>query len=267
MIVDKRIAWVNQRCCDMVGYDAEELTDREPTILYPDRESFERIDRARKEQFTRNGISTLEAKWKRKDGKIVDLLLSSAPLDASDGTGGFTFTALDISERKTAENLIRQSEQTYREIFNASNDVIFIHDLDSGQIIDVNSRIKALYGYEPEAVSEMTLADLSSGTPLYTQEEAVDWLQKTAGEGPQVFEWQAKGKDGKLFWVEVSLKQASIGGVDRLLAVVRDIQARKIAERELLDYRHHLEEMVRRRTAEVEAKNKELETFTYSVSP
>ena len=62
------------------------------------------------------------------------------------------------------------------------------------------------------------------------------------------------------------MKRAAIGGVDRLLAVIRDIRERKATELELRAYREHLEELVDRRTAEVKAKNTELETFTYSVS-
>jgi light-regulated signal transduction histidine kinase (bacteriophytochrome) len=66
--------------------------------------------------------------------------------------------------------------------------------------------------------------------------------------------------------VEVNLKRAFIGGEDRLLAVVSDIHQRKLTELELETHRKHLEELVDQRTAEIQAKNKELETFTYSVS-
>ncbi len=51
-----------------------------------------------------------------------------------------------------------------------------------------------------------------------------------------------------------------------MLAVIRDIRQRKAADKELAEYREHLEELVDRRAAEIKAKNKELEMFTYSVS-
>jgi len=194
------------------------------------------------------------------------VLLNSTPLDQWDWKKGMTITALDITERKKAIRLLQESERTYRQIFNASNDVIFIHDIETGKIIDVNFQLKSLYGYDYEESLCLDIEKLSAGVPPYAGTDAKVWLEKTMQEGPQVFEWMAKDKDGRVFWVEVSLKQASISGVDRILAVVRDIRERKAAEKKLLDYKIHLENMVERRTAEIQAKNKELETFTYSVS-
>ncbi len=71
---------------------------------------------------------------------------------------------------------------------------------------------------------------LSSQIPPYTVKEAGEWVAKAVRGEPQVFEWHAKDKNGGLFWVEVNLKRASIGGEDRILAIVRDIDQRKKAE-------------------------------------
>jgi PAS domain S-box-containing protein len=121
----------------------------------------------------------------------------------------------------------------YRAIFDAANDAIFLHDIKTGAILDVNRKMCDMYGYTREEACQLNVEALSAGEKPYTQDEAVRLLQKAAEGEPQVFEWVAKHKNGRLFWVEVNLKRAFIGCEDRLLAIVRDIGRRKEAEEEL----------------------------------
>ncbi len=136
----------------------------------------------------------------------------------------------DIRERKRAEEAIEISERSYREIFNASNEAILVHDMETGEILDVNQTMREMFGRPYEKANALGVDDLSRGEPPYTRDHARRWIGKTAKEGPQRFEWMAKRKNGELFWTEVHLKQAVIGGRDRLLAFVSDITGRKRAE-------------------------------------
>jgi PAS domain S-box-containing protein len=63
-------------------------------------------------------------------------------------------------------------------------------------------------------------------------EGALTKIKATLPGSPQIFDWHARTKDGRLFWVEISLRVARIGNDDRLIAVVRDISERKKAEEE-----------------------------------
>ncbi|MHB1419828.1 MAG: PAS domain S-box protein [Bacillota bacterium] len=74
---------------------------------------------------------------------------------------------------------------------------------------------------------------MSLGQPPFSHKEALRWRNKAAQEGPQLFEWLGKKKNGKLFWVEVNLKCAEISGRQSLMAIVRDITDRKQAEKSL----------------------------------
>ena len=139
----------------------------------------------------------------------------------------------DVTDRKQAEERLRVSETNYRSIFNSANDAIFVHDMETGEVIDVNAKMCEMYGFSPEEIRPIKVEDLSSGEPPYTQEDALRWIQKAVQGEPQLFEWRAKDRHGRLFWVEVNLKRASIGGVERLLTVVRDITQRKRMEEEL----------------------------------
>jgi len=150
-----------------------------------------------------------------------------------------------------AQKALQESERNYREIFHSTNDAFFIHDLTSGAILDVNKAMCEMYGYSRDEVLHLSAGELSAGEPPFTSRDAAQWIAKTLAEGPQNFEWLAKRRNGDLFWVEVNLKPANIGGQDRLLAVVHDIEARKKAEEEVRQYSLHLEQFVEKRTAEL----------------
>ncbi|MCF8090126.1 MAG: PAS domain S-box protein, partial [Desulfotignum sp.] len=266
MVADRILTWVNDNMIEMTGYAHKDLIGSSARMLYPDQEEFDRVGQEKYAQIETKGTGTVETRWQTKEGNVIDVLLSSTPLNLSDWSQGVTFTALDITARKQSEKQLIDSERNYREIFDAANDVVMIHDKTSGEIVDANSKASDLYGYEPSELYGMTVESMSQGEPPFTMVEAAEWIKKTVEEGPQVFEWMARDKKGNAFWVEVSLKNALIGGKDRLLAVIRDIRQRKAADKEIAEYREHLEELVDRRAAEIKAKNKELETFTYSVS-
>jgi len=139
----------------------------------------------------------------------------------------------DIAERKRAEEALRNSEANYRAIFDAAEDAIFIHDIDSGAILDANPKACEMYGYTREELQRVDIGALSSGVPPYTQQHAMR-LMKRIVEGEQVaIEWHARRKDGELFWFEVAGKRVTIGGQHRILAIGRDITDRKRAAEEL----------------------------------
>ena len=142
----------------------------------------------------------------------------------------FSVRAAVEIERCNADKARRISEDSYRTIFDAYEDVIFIHDIDTGAIIDVNPKACSVYGYSREEFLNMDVSQLGSGVPPYTMDTAVKYIQKAKQGEPQQLEWHRKNKDGSLRWDEVYIKRASIGGVDRILAITRDITERKERE-------------------------------------
>ncbi len=140
----------------------------------------------------------------------------------------------DVTDQKRVENEILKSEDRLRSIYNSVHDSIFIHDAESGKILDVNAQACSMYGYSHAEMLARSVGDISSGFSPYSQKDAITWLQKVAAEGPQGFQWNARHKDGHLFWVDVAMSKTVIGQEERVIAAVRDVSERKRLEEQLL---------------------------------
>ena len=139
----------------------------------------------------------------------------------------------DIAERKRADEALRVSEASYRAIFDAAEDAIFVIDIETAAIVDANPKASASFGYSREEFRRLDLGTLGSGVHPYTQQGAMDlFARAVSGEQLRV-EWHGKTKDGDLRWQEVFGKRVTIGGQDRILALARDITDRKVAEEAL----------------------------------
>lgn len=135
-----------------------------------------------------------------------------------------------LSEIQVQNQAIQASEANYREIFEKANDAIFVREIGAGRVLSVNQKAMDMTGYSREELTSPHPPGLSSGKAGFTEGDEARWLKKATEEGPQVFEWQARRKDGSLHWMEVSLSRAVIGGQERLLAFFRDIGDRKKIE-------------------------------------
>jgi PAS domain S-box-containing protein len=136
-------------------------------------------------------------------------------------------------ERATAAAALRASEANYRQIFEASEDSIFVHDWETGAIVDVNLRACESYGYTRDELLGLRVRDLSADEPPYSEAEALRWIEHAKREGSVGFEWRRRNKDGSLHWDDVRLKRAKIGGQMRIVAFTREITERKAAEEAL----------------------------------
>lgn len=110
VVTERIITDVNAQVCEMSGYSSEELIGTRSRIFYPTQEEYEYVGKVKYRLISESGTGTVETRWKRKDGSIIDVLLSSAPIDNSDLSKGVTFSALDITERKKAEEALLYSK-------------------------------------------------------------------------------------------------------------------------------------------------------------
>lgn len=151
-------------------------------------------------------------------------------------------------------------EARYRSLFETAIDGIFV--LADGRFADCNPAALELFrcgrdgivGRRPEEVSPAFQPDGSRSV-----EAARNWIDHAlAGHDPR-FEWVHRRADGTDFHAEVSLSAYECLGAQHITAVVRDVSARKRAERELSTYRESLERLVKERTGELELAKVNLE--------
>ncbi|MFC1500423.1 PAS domain S-box protein [Candidatus Zixiibacteriota bacterium] len=127
----------------------------------------------------------------------------------------------------------KHPSSSWTELFNAANDAIFIHDAETGTVLDVNQRTCEMFGYSVKEFMALDVGGFSSGMEGYDQAGAMEKMAEAAGGGENLFEWQCRKKSGEIFWVEVNLKTATLLDRDIVFALVRDITERKITEEAL----------------------------------
>jgi PAS domain S-box-containing protein len=132
--------------------------------------------------------------------------------------------------RASAEIERRRSAASYRAIFESAESCIFLHDHDTGAIVDVNPKACATYGYTADEMRRLSIADLSSGVPPYTGADGLMLLERARRGEVVRAEWHRRNRDGSLHWDDVTLKKVEIEGRPHIMAVTREITGRKAAE-------------------------------------
>lgn len=145
-------------------------------------------------------------------------------------------------------------DQTFKDLFDNSSDLIYIHD-ENGIFIDVNKAVLEKYGYNKDEVIGQTPQMFS----VAGMNDLDDVIAKTkvvwAGGPPQSLEWWSKRRDNSMFLKELILRKGKYFGRDVIVATGRDITARKKVENEL-----------RQKNEELKNLNEALDAFVYSAS-
>ncbi len=188
-------------------------------------------------------------------GKGAYLWSTAAPLlDRNGSVTGFIQSIRNISDRKRAEQALKQSEEKYRQLFETVSDAILVFDADTRRFIDVNERALRLYGYSRDEFLGMKHTDITAEIDLSN----LSVKQTLAGTSSYVPLRYHRKNDGTVFPVEISCSTFLLPGCRVLCGVVRDITERRKVDEELGRYRDHLKELVNERTAELANVNNRL---------
>ncbi len=140
----------------------------------------------------------------------------------------------DITNKKLAEDLLRVSESSYRNLFNSVNYAIYIQDLN-GIFIDVNLSAIKMYGYPRDYFIGNDPAFLSAPDKNNLDLQK-DYYQKVLNGDTQIFEFWGKRSNGEVFPKEVRLSKGNYFGKDVIIAFGRDITKEKKDKEELLNF-------------------------------
>ena len=188
-----------------------------------------------------------------KGKKVVEY--RSNPLRQGNKIVGLQTIIRDITERKWAEQAIRESQQKFERLFMNNPEAADYLD-PNFRILDVNPRFQELFGYSLDEVRGKHINDVI--VPKHLRKEA-EMLDREAKKGYAYHDTVRKRKDGTL--VPVSISAAPIIVEGRLVGTVgiyRDITERKQMEKKLEEYSQHLEELVEKRTRQLKEAQEQL---------
>jgi two-component system sensor histidine kinase/response regulator len=160
--VNRILRAVNEQLCRISGYTREELAGQSARLLYPTQEHFEQVGGLIQEKIQTEGTGTLETQWRRKDGSIIEVLISAAPLSPADLSAGLTFTVLDVSARKRTELLLHARLMISDAGRSGTIDDILRTALDAAEVV-THSRIGFFHFVNPDQES-LTLQTWSTNT-------------------------------------------------------------------------------------------------------
>lgn len=227
---DGRFIFINSLYCQTQGWTREEILGKTDFDLHP-RDLAEKYSSDDKRLVASGAVlDTIEEHQPLGGPRSYVQVVKSAVYDRDGRMIGLQGAFWDVTERQHLEIALRDSRDHLQAVLDSANDALFVHDADTGQVIDVNQRMCEMFGYTRDEALQTPIGDLSQGEPPYSQTNALLHLQQARTSGPQVFEWLAKRKNGQLFWAEVSARFATFGQDARFVVAVRDISERKQTE-------------------------------------
>ena len=183
-----------------------------------------------------------EVFW-RKDGSSFPVRYTSTPMQEGGELLGAVVSFRDITERKQAEEELREKEKRYRLLFNNVSDALFVHEVSaethmSGKFVEVNNIACQYLGYSREELLEMSVPQIDAPETPETVPNKI--LKQLFAEGHAMWEGMHVSKDGRRIPVEISNQLFNLHGKPMILSAVRDITERKKAEDKLRDSERRL---------------------------
>jgi PAS domain S-box-containing protein len=229
----------NPAASEVFGYTRREMLGRPTAFLHADDLALREFQKIVYPAVAEHGFVHLpEFRMKRQDGTVFPTEHTVAPLTDELGNRiGWVSVVRDITERKQAEEALRESEERYRTLVEAAPDVIYAISAD-GLLTSLNPAFEVITGW-PRA--EWLGKPFESLVHPDDVARAVETFQKTLrGETPPPYELRIRSRSGEYLIGEfVSTPQIKGGQVVGELGIVRDITARKRAE-EALRREHEL---------------------------
>jgi PAS domain S-box-containing protein len=203
-------------------------------------------------------------------GKIAkgDLTVQ-VPITSRDELGLLAQSFNDMTgQLRESIGSLQKSEEKYRRLTENARDMIYRMSLPDGHYEYVNPASLNLFGYTPDEFYHSPILIKGLIHPDWTNYFIEQWANLLKGEVPLSYEYQIVHKSGEVKWLyQRNLLISNEDGLPIALeAIVTDITERRKVEDEIRHLNAELEQRVLERTAQLEASNKELEAFSYSVS-
>jgi len=237
MILDSQFCFtfVNQKLADMLGYLPEEMLDRPVISIIFEEDLTDHL--ATMEKRAAGAGGQYERRLRRKDGSSCWTIVSATVLknEAGQFTGSFSMLT-DITERKKADEALKESELRFRTMVEMAPDAIFIVS-QTGAFIEVNPAACKQLGYTREQLLSRHVSDI---LPVSLAAKA-SWRLKTMENADSSYESFHMRSDGTQVPVELNIRKIMLNGNPAMLGIARDITERKRAEEMLQQTNQDLE--------------------------
>jgi PAS domain S-box-containing protein len=296
LIQNRTFLLTNEEVSRMTGYAAGELEGKSARLLYASEAEFQRVGIEKYRDIRERGVGVTETQWRRWDGQLIDVLLSSAFIDPAEPAAGAVFTALDITARKQVEaellqyqedlekmveertlNLRRlnqalhreiaehrrteqalmESEARFRTIFEGAPVGISLRD-QLGRLVACNPALEKILGYREAELRDLGWDFLQADHRSHFLHLFQDLL---AGRRQSfTVESMAVHQNGSLVWglASVSLLLAKDDSTCYALELIQDITADKQLQAERLEYEEKLRSLAAELTLAEERERRRL---------
>jgi PAS domain S-box-containing protein len=241
----------NSRAKELLGYRQDELRGH-PVSSFVFSDYLKEFQESLEETENRGFSFNKEYRMVRKNGELIDVNVNSSGLKDENGDHAETIHIIeDVTERKQAEKLVKESENRYRSLFQNNGAVIILIDPDTGDICGANPSACSYYGYTREKMLSLNIADIN----ILPEEQIMEELKQASSRDLNHFFFTHRLSSGELRDIEKYSYPISINGKIFLYTTISDITDTKKMQSELV-----------RAKMEAEIANKAKSEFLASMS-
>jgi diguanylate cyclase (GGDEF)-like protein/PAS domain S-box-containing protein len=232
------VDWVNEGMTKITGYSSNELSGFDLTKLHATHEEFMRVAAIADQYLEKGQVARIDTQWVHKDGRIIDVLVGTAMLDPKEPELGMVVTATNLSDRRRAEEELKESELRYRTAIENSNDGVVL--MKDGKYSYVNQRWLDIFGYK--TANEVIGKNGHLIVHPRDRKMVSRYLEtRTSGnDAPSRYEFLGIKKDGTPIYVEASVSEIVQHTEKINFVFLRDISARREVEDALRENRLRL---------------------------
>ena len=178
-----------------------------------------------------------------KDGRVFERFTQPVQLEAQPAR---LWSFRDITEQRRAEGQLKASEARLRALFDGTQDGLLIADAQTHRFVDANPAICQMLGYSRDELLGLGISDIH---PAHSLPAVVAYFERQVrGEIRVAPELPILRRNGSVFHADISVALLRVDGRDLSAGFFRDVTERRLAEAELAQHRHRLEELVDQRT-------------------
>ncbi|UCG22299.1 MAG: PAS domain S-box protein [Deltaproteobacteria bacterium] len=218
--------FVNDALCKIAGYDRNEMigmNNRDYTTRKTAKEMYRVFNKTYE---TGEPARIVDYDIFRKDGSTRTLELSASLMTDTTGQAvGFRGVVRDVTERKQAEEALRESEERYRSLFKNNHTVMLIIDPETADIVDANPAACSFYGWSHKELTSKKITDINT----LTDEQVFQEIERAKSEENQHFFFRHRLAKDEIVDVEVFSGPIMLNGKQLLYSIVHDITDRKQA--------------------------------------